>query len=275
MLNKYNKLEFLNEYDNVFEVFDKNDSGNISFGVQKGLEKFFVKYAGYKTSNYSGDINSAINVLKNAKNNYSVLKCETLVKMINTFETSQGFGIVFEWFNGENLFPHWTFDEIDRYSDPRSPYYKFRQLDLKYKYQVIDKIFEFLIFVNNSGYIAVDFYDGSLMYNFESHCLKICDIDLFKSTKHIINLEGESYWGSSRIKSPEENKVGSIIDVRSNVYNLGKIIQCLVGNEFNPNLEDWELSKRKYLIVEKSLNENPNKRYDSVEEFHYFWKNSN
>lgn len=268
-------LDFLKRYDDLFAVFDKNDSGNISFGVEKNSQKYFIKFAGCKTINYKGNPLSAIEALKNAEKVYKDLECDTLIKVINTFETQRGFGMIFEWVDGENMFPYWTFDEIDRYNNPRSPYYKFRHLEIEYKMEAIDKIFKFLILVNKKGYIAVDFYDGSLMYDFDKHIIKICDVDLFKFARQVKNIDGEQYWGSPRIKSPEESKRGAIIDSRSNIYNLGKTIHCLVGNEFTPNIGDWELSSEKYNIVEKSLQENPNNRYNSIEEFYYFWKNSN
>ena len=42
---------FLNATGNVFALFDEHlqDSGNVSYGVQVGLQRFFVKTAGILT----------------------------------------------------------------------------------------------------------------------------------------------------------------------------------------------------------------------------------
>src|SRR5699024_9138639 len=43
-------FSFLSKFGRVFCVFDQNDSGNISFGVENTTgQKFFIKVAGAKT----------------------------------------------------------------------------------------------------------------------------------------------------------------------------------------------------------------------------------
>ena len=48
-LRKKQEFLWLKELGTVFCVFDQQDSGNISFGMQDGKEKYFVKYAGAQT----------------------------------------------------------------------------------------------------------------------------------------------------------------------------------------------------------------------------------
>lgn len=86
-----------------FCVFDKQDSGNISFGVQKGNVKSLIKYAGAQTINYAGDPKEAIKKLKNAKVVYKELEHPYLVKLIDHLELREGFVLVFEWFDGLNI----------------------------------------------------------------------------------------------------------------------------------------------------------------------------
>lgn len=48
-------FSWLKKFGIVFCVFDQQDSGNICFGVKRGSDKLFIKYAGVKTLNYDGD----------------------------------------------------------------------------------------------------------------------------------------------------------------------------------------------------------------------------
>lgn len=39
--------------------------------------------------------------------------------------------------------------------------------------------------IEAKGYVAVDFYDGSILYDFNSNTTKICDIDLYQKKPFI------------------------------------------------------------------------------------------
>ncbi|MGF7127331.1 hypothetical protein J2T56_002041 [Natronobacillus azotifigens] len=56
----------LNELGHVFCVFDQQDSGNISFGLEKDNKRFFVKYAGAKPRGFYGNQSDAVARLKEA-----------------------------------------------------------------------------------------------------------------------------------------------------------------------------------------------------------------
>ena len=74
-------------------------------------------------------------------------------------------------------------------------------------------------------HLAIDFYDGSVIYDFESKKTTICDVDLFRK-KPFINDMGR-LWGSSRFMSPEEFKLGAEIDEITNVYTAGAVAFAL------------------------------------------------
>ncbi len=48
-LKSEHDFSWLKSLGTVFAVFSQNDSGNISFGVNSGREKYFVKAAGLNT----------------------------------------------------------------------------------------------------------------------------------------------------------------------------------------------------------------------------------
>jgi len=97
-------FSFLSKYGKVFKAFDEQGSGNISFGVQNGEEKLFIKFAGAPKKNYiahrdSGavDAESAIALLKAAVPLYTALKHPTLISLIATEEIGGGYAAIFEW----------------------------------------------------------------------------------------------------------------------------------------------------------------------------------
>ncbi|MEG6589082.1 hypothetical protein [Paenibacillus barengoltzii] len=69
------------------------------------------------------------------------------------------------------------------------------------------------------GYVAIDFYDGCVLYDFAAQKTILSNIDLYAKSPYI-NTMGRM-WGSSRFMSPEEFTLGAVIDEVSNVYVMG------------------------------------------------------
>ncbi|TKI11105.1 serine/threonine protein kinase, partial [Bacillus cereus] len=133
-------------------------------------------------------------------------------------------------------------------------------------------IFSFHTYVEKKNYVAIDFYDGSILYNFNTNETKICDIDLY-SKKSYINKMGR-LWGSSRFMSPEEFELNAIIDERTNVFNMGAMAFSLLGGEKDRSFIKWEASKELYEVAYRAVNENRAERYASVTEFYDSWLNA-
>ena len=110
---------------------------------------------------------------------------------------------------------------------------RFMQLPVNDRLAVFSDILSFLECVASHNYVAIDFYDGSIMYNFVNGKTTICDIDLFRK-QPCVNDMGRM-WGSSRFQSPEEYQLGAAIDEVTNVYTLGATAFALFG-EYNLSL---------------------------------------
>lgn len=262
---------WLDSMGEVIAVFDQQDSGNISFGVrQESGKKIFVKYAGAETMNYQGDVREAILLLQQAMTVYEDLAHPSLVKLVRHFSTRDGYAAVFEWFEGESLHPHWSFPPPAKYIDPASPYYRYRQLSVNRRLSSLDDIFAFHAAVEKRGYVTIDFYDGSIMYDFESGTTRICDIDLYRKGP-FINSMGRM-WGSSRFMSPEEFERGAIIDGITNVFNMGATAFALLGGELDRSMAKWEASPELYEVALKAVEPDRQRRYSSVAEFNMAWK---
>ncbi|TPV42194.1 protein kinase domain-containing protein [Bacillus dicomae] len=270
-LKEHQNFDWLTKLGTVFAVYDQQDSGNLSFGVERDGHKKFIKYAGAQTIAYEGTTDDAIERLKNSVTIYEDLKHESLIRLIDHFPVQSGYVLIFDWFDGECLHSHWNFPPPEKYKNPNSPFYKFKHLSVMERIQSLNSIFSFHTYIEKKNYVAIDFYDGSILYDFRTNETKICDIDLY-SKKPFVNKMGR-LWGSSRFMSPEEFELNAIIDERTNVFNMGAMAFVLLGDGKDRSFTKWEASSDLYEIAYRAVNENRTVRYASVEEFYEEWLN--
>ena len=266
-------------------MFSENDSGNISFGVDSGHEKWFVKVAGLRTLASIQSPTEAIKSLKSAMTIYEDIKHQNLIELVKHYQFEDIYIAIFKWVEGDCLFDHWNFEKYHGNSQIIAPAERFKQLPIEQRLKSGDTLFSFLDKVSKSGYVAVDFYDGSIIYDFSNDVTTICDIDLFrkKPTKNDI---GKEYWGTKRLKAPEEYIFNAVIDEITNVYTLGALLFNnyfgnytksevqfrYTQNQFIPcSFEKWDLNKASYNVALKAVELDRNKRYQSIENFYMEW----
>ncbi|MFF2016653.1 serine/threonine protein kinase [Paenibacillus sp. NPDC058177] len=269
-LQEQHDFAWLRSLGKVFCVFDQQDSGNICFGVEKDGEKKFVKYAGARPLDFSGNPQEAVSRLVAAIPLYAALNHRHLIQLKDHFRTANGYAAAFEWFEGECLHSHWSFAGEAKYNHPDSPFYKYKHLPLEKRLESLDAIFEFHTFVEAQGYAAVDFYDGSILYNFSHDITKICDIDFYRKVP-AVNDMGENFWGATRSKAPEEFILGAPINAQTNVFTMGAIAFGLLGGEMDHSFAKWEAGRPLYEVVLRAVSEDRELRYDNVSTFKCFW----
>ncbi len=295
IINKLDGIEFrlqelhdftwLKKYGTAFWVVDETGSGCVCIGMQKEDKKYFCKIAGVNTLEADVSPEEAIRILKQAVSIYQELEHPNLIKLVEAYDYKKFYVAVFEWAEGECLFDHWNFEKYQ--NDPllKSPKQRFGELSVHQKLKCVDILFSFLQNVNEKGYVAVDFYDGSIMYDFKNDITTICDIDFFKKTP-VVNDMGENWFGTKRLKAPEEYKEGSVIDEQTNIFTLGALIFEFFGNyspeeigkryrdnQFLPcAYSDWQLNEASYQVAVKAVSQNRNERYLTFEEFHTDWE---
>ncbi|MFC5466074.1 protein kinase domain-containing protein [Lederbergia graminis] len=269
-LKEKHDFEWLESMGTVFTAFDKQDSGNISFGIEKDGVRKFVKYAGAKTTEYKGKPEDAISRLKESIPVYEDLQHKHLVNLREHFATDNGYAVVFDWFDGQCLHPHWSFPPPHKYTHPDSPFFRFKNLPIEQRLKSYKTILEFHVHVEKKNYVAVDFYDGSILYDFKNNVTKICDIDFYQ-IKPFINTMGR-LWGSSRFMSPEEFQQGAEIDEKTNVFNMGAIAFGLFGGELDRSYEKWDAGPELYDIAMKAIQPNKKDRFNSVKELFQSWE---
>ena len=276
-LKEHQDFSWLNNYGTVFSVIDETGSGCISFGVKKNNKKYFLKIAGAKTVNAEISEEESIKLLKEAAVKYKDIKHKNLIKLVDAFEYKEFYVVIYEYAEGECLFDHWNFDRYEKTKEI-TPMMRFKSLPVEKRLKVADKLFSFFESFIDAGYVAVDFYDSSIIYDFENDKVTFCDIDLFRKMPTVNDL-GKDYFGTKRLKAPEENELGASIDEQTSLFTLGAIIFDMFSNISNtqerydkgcfiPNkLKEFELNKNVYNVLLKATAYNRNDRYKTIKEF--------
>ncbi len=250
-------FSFLAKYGRVFRVFDDQDSGNICFGVERDGERFFVKFAGAATYRYDGTAADAIERLKRAVPLYKALRQDSLTEFISAEDIGGGCAAVFRWAEGEGIGLMYP-----------SPHRRFNELSVSERTAAFESALEFLRSTAERGYLAVDFYDGSLIYDFDTRRLTVCDIDFFRPLPARNDMG--RMWGSSRFMSPEEYTLGAELDEVTNVYTAGATAFALLADG-DRSPEAWPLGLRTYAVAARAVSEARGERQQSLAELTKEW----
>lgn len=248
---------FLKDYGEVFKVFDMQDSGNLCFGVQTGSQKLFLKMAGAETVRSNTLPQKAIERLKGTSIIYDDLRHPYLLNIVEHRAIPGGYLQVYEWFDGVCMGKQYGQRE------------RILALPVEEKLDIYRCILDFHSHVNDRGYVAIDFYDGSIMYDFEKKQTRICDIE-FYSRMPYVNAMGRM-WGSGRFMSPEEFELGAVIDERTNVFNMGATAFQLFGGGTARSRSEWQLDQRRYEAALQAVSMNREERFASIAEYAKEW----
>jgi len=251
---------FLSRYGKIFKIFDDQDSGNICFGIEKDGQQYFIKFAGAPTEQYTGNPEDAIARLQATLPVYQALKHSNLIEFVRAEEIGGGFAMVFRWTDGVCMGRQYP-----------ASHQEFLQMSLESKQQVFRDILSFFVYVASQGYVAIDFYDGSILYDFETEKTTVCDIDFFQKMPYI-NCMGR-LWGSSHFQAPEEYQMGAVIDEITNVYTLGATAFALFA-DFDRSRIAWPLGDRTFGVVEKAVSDNRQHRQQSIGQFIEEWESA-
>lgn len=283
-LKKAHDFSFLSRYGKVFSVIDSTGSGCICFGVAGNTKKVFVKIAGAETIEAEVGREESVRLLQNAADLYQTLAHPDLIRFIEAYPAGDLFVAVFDYAQGECLFDHWNFDYYKTHPLVKTPFERFFALPIKKKLQAAEVLFSFLMHCACLGYVAVDFYDSSILFDFESDKMTLCDIDLFKKSP-LINETGEDYWGTRRFKAPEEYEVGALIEERTNEFTLAAMLFSFFAEIGKPEIAKryktkevlppdrtlFTLNDEAYDVLKKAMEKDKADRYASIREFHTAW----
>ena len=150
------------------------------------------------------------------------------------------------------------------HDDPGSALQRFIDEPTERILGVIDAIVDAHVAIAEQGFVAVDFYDGCLMYDFESGDVHLVDLDLY--TEGPYTLTAERQFGSTRFMAPEEFCRGAVIDQQTTVFTLGRTAMVLLGPDAHRRL-GLELSD----AVDRATQPRPADRWPDVAAFAQAW----
>jgi hypothetical protein len=182
----------------VFATFGAQDSGNISYGVQIGAERFFVKTAGSPEDPRPFLSHTArVDLLRNAARLHAGFRHPVLPPLLRVIESLAGPLLVYPWADGEVL----RAPRADR-EDRESVLQRFRSLPPAAICRCLEAVFDLHAQLAAAGWIASGFYDGCLIYDFASGRPAVIDLDTYQRGP-FQNTMGRMF-GSTRFMAPEE-----------------------------------------------------------------------
>jgi serine/threonine-protein kinase len=258
--------DFLRSIGQVFAVFDDRtqDSGNISYGVLAGARRFFVKTAGMPENSQAHlPHEQRVALLRNAVSFRRSVNHHSLPELLNVIESPHGPMLVYEWVPGELIGV-----ERSRRTDPAAAFQRFRSLPLSDLITGLDVVFDFHRSAAELGWVAVDFYDGAMIYDFATQALRLIDMDHYRD-RPFTNEMGRMF-GSTRFMAPEEFELGAIIDEVTNVFTMGRVISVFLSDgtlEFTP----FRGGRSLYEVMIRACRSERKERFPSMKAFHAAW----
>jgi serine/threonine-protein kinase len=192
-----------------------------------------------------------------------------LPQLYNVFETANGQALVLEWLPGENLYDYTAGKGKAAREDPHSPHARFRALPVRLILEALDTIYDAHLSIAALGFIAVDFYDGCILYDFERARTYLFDLDEYRPGP--FTNESERLPGSKRFMAPEEFQRGARIDLVTNVFTLGRTALQLLGDG-TPDAGGWRGSQAMLAVAARATDPQRERRYPDVRDFVEQWR---
>jgi len=259
--------EYLSAAGTVFARFDARtrDSGNVSYGLRVGETSYFVKTAGAARSG-AGDAAHArqVALLRNAVRLARICPHPALAALLHVIESPEGPCLVYEWLPGELL----GVPRAER-ENPSSPFQRFRRLPAPVLETCLDTVFDLHHQLALAGWIAVDFYDGSLLYDFAAGRLRVVDLDLYRRGP-FTNDMGRMF-GSTRFMAPEEFEFGARIDERTTVHAMGRTALVFLSDGTD-DPRAFRGSPRRLAVAARACDPDGARRYPTLAAFHEAWR---
>jgi len=235
--------------DRASVVFAQEDSGCVSYGVEVGGCRWFVKSARDPAGEAS---------LENALLLHAVIRHPAIVRPLRSFR-SGALTLVYPWVEGTVL------NQATVSGSDRSALAVFQQLPISTVCAAISTVLDAHVSIAAHGYVAVDLYDGCLLYDFTHEQMHLIDLDEYHQGP--FTLAGERLPGSLHYMAPEEFVRGATIDERTNVFTLGRAVQHLLDAD-----KGWRGTAAQMKLVERATAGAPQRRYQTIAGMYAAWR---
>jgi serine/threonine-protein kinase len=259
--------QYLRSVGAVFVEFGEltQDSGNVSYGVEVAGIRYFVKTAGRPDDPRPVLKHRArVALLRNAARLRKSCTHFTLPELHRVIESPSGPLLVYQWLDGELL----GVSRAQR-DDPATAFQRFRSLPSPTIRGCLDAIFDLHDEIARAGWVAVDFYDGCLLYDFASGSLGVVDLDMYREGP--FRNETGRMFGSTRFMAPEEFELGALIDEQTNVFTMGRTALAFLSDG-TLNVDAFRGSRALFEVVVKACDPRRPRRFDSMAAFCRAWR---
>ena len=161
--------------------------------------------------------------------------------------------LVYDWIDGDLV---------------RSSLDRIRQLPVREITALLTEIYDLHRELVSLGWIAVDFYDGAMIYDFNRHRVHAIDLDSYH-TGPFTNCMGRMF-GSTRFMAPEEFELGATIDERTTVFTMGRTASVLMSDG-SLDRDPFNGTDNQYDVILRACAEHPDDRIQSVAELYDAW----
>ena len=254
--------EYLAELGEVFAVFNLQDSGNVSYGVRRADgARVFVKHSTTEAA--------AANVAR-AVRFHNEVKHPAIPDLLEVMLCEDGPALVFDWAEGEVLakaMPKGV-ARVERFR----ALLRLQARPLAEVLAVVDTVFDVHVEVERQGWVAVDLYDGCILWDDASGATHVIDFEVYEPGP-FVNTMGRM-WGATRFMPHEELTLGAPIDHRTNVFVLGRIALQLLSKGVldESNGEGWRGTDAMLDVVRRATEPDPDARYPSIAAFVEEWR---
>ncbi len=249
---------YLAHVGEVFTVFAQQDSGCVSYGVQlPDGGRWFVKEA---------TTDRAKAALERGWAFHRAVRHPAIVPQVHRVRVGERSGVVMPWHQGQVLYASTSAGGEDR-AAPGSAMARFRALPLPEVLRAVATVLDAHLAVAAAGHVAVDFYDGSLLYDFSGGVMHLIDLDEYRPGP--FRLEEDRLPGSRRYMAPEEFRRGAVIDARTTVFTLGRALRLLL--DAGDVEQAWWGSRAQLDVTLRATAAEPAARYRSVAELARAW----
>jgi len=194
--------------EDAFAVFDRQDSGCLSYGVERAGRRWFVKTA---TEPRAAGPMTRVVALHRAVRHPAIVRPVAVLP---------GPTLIYPWRPGRVL------NAATVQGGDRSALERFRRLPADEIRRALDAILDAHVAIAAAGWISVDRYDGCFLYDFDDRRMHLVDLDEYRPGPFV--LDADRLPGSRRYMAPEEWARGATIDERTTVHHLGRTVQLLL-----------------------------------------------
>ncbi len=225
----------------AFAVFDAQDSGCLSYGVERAGRRWFVKTAARPAAAAS---------LARAVGLHTAVRHEVIVRPVAVLP---GPTLLYPWCPGTVL------NASTVHGSDRTALTRFQRLPAAEVRRAIAALLAAHLAVADAGLVAVDLYDGCFLYDFAGRRMRLIDLDEYRPGPFV--LDADRLPGSRRYMAPEEFVRGSVIDHRTTVHLLGRAVHHLLDSDAG-----WRGTDRERAVVERATDPAPDRRHQHVAE---------